>query len=111
CIERSLEMLVGLLGILKAGGAYLPLDPSYPHERLAFMLEDANAPVLPTHSALRDRIPEHHAKIVQLDTEWKNVSVECATSPSNRDTADSLAYVVYTSGSAGQPKVVEIVHR
>ena len=62
CVERSLEMLVGLLGILKAGGAYLPLDPDYPPERLAFMLADAGAPVLVTQSALRDRLPPHTAR-------------------------------------------------
>ena len=67
CVERSLDMLVGLLGILKAGGAYLPLDPSYPPERLAFMLADADAPVLVTHSALLDRLPAHRAQVVRLD--------------------------------------------
>src|SRR5262249_41786985 len=67
CVERSLELVVGLLGILKAGGAYLPLDPSYPAERLAFMLDDAAAPVLVTHSALFDRLPAYSARTVQLD--------------------------------------------
>ena len=69
CVERSLEMLIGLLGILKAGGAYLPLDPAYPQERLAFMLEDAGAPVLVTQSALLDRLPAHGARIVRLDAD------------------------------------------
>ena len=74
CVERSLEMLVGLLGILKAGGAYLPLDPDYPPERLAFMLADAGAPVLVTQSALRDRLPQHNARIVQLDADWPAIA-------------------------------------
>src|SRR5262249_9515586 len=67
CAERSPEMLIGLLGILKAGGAYLPLDPSYPQERLTFMLADAGAPVLVTQSALLDRLGAHDARIVRLD--------------------------------------------
>ena len=69
CLERSLEMLVGLLGILKAGGAYLPLDPAYPPERLAFMLDDARAPLLLTHSALRAQLPDTAARIVCLDAD------------------------------------------
>ena len=69
CVERSLEMLIALLAILKAGGAYLPLDPDYPRERLAFMLEDAGAPVLVTHSALRARLPGHGARILCLDAD------------------------------------------
>ena len=74
CVERSLEMMVALLGILKAGGAYLPLDPAYPPERLAFMLEDAAAPVLLTQSALRDRLPAHAAKTVCLDADWPAIA-------------------------------------
>src|ERR1700687_3408575 len=70
CVERSLEMLIGLIGILKAGGAYLPLDPSYPPERLAFMLSDARAPVLVTQSAQRERLPAHAAPVVQVDADW-----------------------------------------
>ena len=70
CVERSLDMIVGLLGILKAGGAYLPLDPAYPPERLAFMLEDAAAPVMLTQSALRERLPAEGARIVRLDDHW-----------------------------------------
>ena len=81
CVERSLEMLVGLLGILKAGGAYLPLDPSYPRERLAFMLEDAGAPVLVTQSALLDRLPAHGARIVRLDADWPRHRAQPTTAP------------------------------
>ena len=83
CVERSLEMMVGLLGILKAGGAYLPLDPAYPPERLAFMLEDAAAPVLLTQSALRERLPAHGARIVQLDADWPAIARQPTTAPRN----------------------------
>ena len=82
CVERSLEMVVGLLGILKAGGAYLPLDPDYPPERLAFMLEDAGAPVLVTQAALLDRLPAARAaRIVQLDADWPAIARQPTTAP------------------------------
>ena len=84
CVERSLEMIIGLLGILKAGGAYLPLDPDYPHERLAFMLADAGAPVLVTQSALLDRLPAHGARIVRLDADWPTIAQHSTTAPSRR---------------------------
>ena len=84
CVERSLEMVVGLLGILKAGGAYLPLDPAYPPERLAFMLEDAGAPVLVTQAALRERLPAHGARIVRLDADWPAIARQPATAPRQR---------------------------
>ena len=73
CIERSPEMIVGLLGILKAGGAYLPLDPAYPTERLAFMIEDAGAPVIVTQAALRNRIPQHGNHIIRLDADAADI--------------------------------------
>jgi amino acid adenylation domain-containing protein len=109
CVERSLEMVVGLLSILKAGGAYLPLDPAYPSERLAFMLEDSQAPILLTQSHLISAFPEHSARIVcldRLDPKSDKVASEKPTleSPS----PDSLAYVIYTSGSTGKPKGVQI---
>ncbi len=84
CVERSLEMIVGLLGILKAGGAYLPLDPAYPPDRLAFMLEDAAATVLLTQSALREKLPAHAAKTVCLDADWPAVANNPTTAPPNR---------------------------
>ena len=80
CVERSLEMLIGLLGILKAGGAYLPLDPDYPPERLAFMLDDARAPVLLTHSTLLAQLPSHDARILCLDADWPAIAAQ----PDNR---------------------------
>jgi amino acid adenylation domain-containing protein/non-ribosomal peptide synthase protein (TIGR01720 family) len=108
CIERSLLMLVGLLGILKAGGAYLPLDPAYPQERLAFMLADAQVSVLLTQESLMTRLPPHQARVVCLD------SVTFSTIAENLPhtvTTDNLAYVIYTSGSTGRPKGVQIEHR
>ena len=89
CVERSPAMLIGLLGILKAGGAYLPLDPSYPPERLAFMLEDAGAPVLVTHAALLDRLPINSAHIVRLDADWPAIAQQPTTAPAERAAAAS----------------------
>ena len=111
CIERSLEMLIGLLGILKAGGAYLPLDPSYPHERLAFMLADAGAPVLVTQSRLRDRLGGHDACVVRLDAEVaRHRPAAPPIAPANRLDPHNTAYVIYTSGSTGTPKGVVVGH-
>ena len=82
CVERSPEMVVGLLGILKAGGAYLPLDPNYPRERLAFMLADAGCPVLVTQAALLDRLPEAAAaQLVRLDADWPAIARQPGTAP------------------------------
>ncbi|HXL18912.1 MAG TPA: condensation domain-containing protein, partial [Streptosporangiaceae bacterium] len=110
CVERSLEMVVGLMGILKAGAAYLPLDPGYPPERLAYMLGDARAPVLLTHAALLDRLPEHHAQVICLDADWEEISLHSLTAPAHVATSNNLAYVIYTSGSTGQPKGVGVLH-
>ncbi len=111
CVERSLEMLVALLGILKAGGAYLPLDPDYPRERLAFMLHDARAPLLLTHSALLDRLPAHGTRIVRLDTDWPTIAARPTTAPALAIDAHNAVYVTYTSGSTGTPKGVVVTHR
>jgi amino acid adenylation domain-containing protein len=111
CLERSLEMVVGLLGVLKAGGAYVPLDPAYPKERLAFILEETRAPLLLTHERLLGGLPEHGARVICLDRDWDEISREPDESPAARVTAENLAYVIYTSGSTGMPKGVQIAHR
>ena len=111
CVERSLEMLVGLFGILKAGGAYVPLDPAYPTERLAFMLEDADVPVLLTQTALLDRLPAHKARVVCLDALPKEVDEASEQRVASGVTPKNLAYVIYTSGSTGTPKGALTTHR
>ncbi len=111
CLERSLDMVVGLLGILKSGGAYVPLDPAYPRDRVAFMLTDSRAPVLLTQRKLIASLPAHSAKIVFLDEDWPLIGelsdgdLTPAAGPTN------LAYVIYTSGSTGIPKGVAIEHK
>src|SRR5262249_24032199 len=110
-MERSLEMMVGLLGILKAGGAYVPLDPAYPQERLAFMLADAQVPVLLTQERLAQRFSEQGAQVVCVDKEWEVIARESQQNPVSGVTGDHLAYVIYTSGSTGQPKGVAMHHR
>ncbi len=111
CVERSLEMIVGMLGILKAGGAYVPLDPEYPTERLRFMLEDAQISVLVTQQQLVDKLPQHNAQLVCLDTDWHNIAQLSQDNGVAIVQASNLAYVIYTSGSTGQPKGVKVVHR
>ena len=111
CVERSTELVVGLLGILKAGGTYVPLDPAYPQERLAFMLKDTHVPVLLTQGRHLEGLPEHGAKAVCLDTDWKAIALESEENLVTTVTAENLAYVTYTSGSTGTPKGVAIPHR
>ena len=111
CIERSVEMVIALLGILKAGGSYLPLDHSYPKQRLAFMLEDAQPAVLLTHSALRESLPAGVGQVLELDTERPSLELESQANPASGTTGDNLAYIIYTSGSTGHPKGVMIEHR
>ena len=110
CVERSLEMIVGLIGILKAGGAYLPLDPSYPQDRLAFMLDDAAAPVLLTQSALLECSPPRR----QNRLSGRRLERRSPTShdgPAQRLHPANAAYVIYTSGSTGHPKGVVVDSR
>src|SRR6185369_16381181 len=102
-VERSLDMVVGMLGVLRAGAAYVPLDPAYPTQRLAFMLDDAGAPVLLTQAPLRDRLPAGTAQVLLIDGEAEDVAATGA-----EPTAENLAYVIFTSGSTGRPKGVAL---
>ncbi|AVR98931.1 non-ribosomal peptide synthetase [Pseudoduganella armeniaca] len=104
CTERSVEMVVGMLGVLKAGAAYVPLDPDYPPQRLAFMLDDTAAPVLLTQQRLLAQLPPHRARTLCLDSEWEHIAAAPATAPDNVTLPQHLAYCIYTSGSTGGPK-------
>src|SRR2546422_594261 len=109
--ERSVAMVVGLLGVLKAGGAYVPLDPAHPRARLALLLQDAGAAIILTQRTIVDALPTTTATIICLDTDWGSIADEPATDPSVPLTGEHLAYVTYTSGSTGRPKGVAIPHR
>ncbi len=111
CLERCIELVVGLLGVLKAGGAYVPLDPSYPAERVALMLDDGQPLVLLTQAALLPTLPASTATIVCLDRDWHAIAQQANTNPLSDVTPAHLAYILYTSGSTGRPKGVEIEHR
>jgi amino acid adenylation domain-containing protein len=111
CLERSINMLVGLLAIFKAGGAYVPLDPAYPQERLAFMLEDSSVPILLTQSRLLESFPQHKGCFICLDTDWETITLFAEENPTSQVTPDNLSYIIYTSGSTGKPKGVAIEHR
>ncbi|NMG19781.1 non-ribosomal peptide synthetase [Brasilonema bromeliae] len=110
CMERSLDMVVGLLGILKAGGAYVPIDPKYPQERLHFMLSDTQVSVLLTTKQLANELFEQESRVVCLDTDWESIAKESQENPLSELTQEHLAYVMYTSGSTGKPKGVQITH-
>jgi amino acid adenylation domain-containing protein len=111
CAERSVDLIVGMLGILKAGGAYVPLDPEYPKDRLASMLEDAQVPILITQERLLERLPENPANVICIDKDWQRISRESTANVESGVVADNLAFVLYTSGSTGRPKGVMIFHR
>jgi amino acid adenylation domain-containing protein len=110
-MERSLEMVIALYGILKAGGAYVPLDPEYPADRVAFMMEDSQVPVLLTQQRLVDSLPTHRATVLCLDSQWGILAHENDTNPANGVQPHNLAYVIYTSGSTGKPKGAMNTHR
>ncbi|GAA3937011.1 hypothetical protein GCM10022209_34820 [Chitinophaga oryziterrae] len=110
CIERSLEMIISILGILKAGGAYVPVDPAYPSDRISYMLTDIDAHIIVSSSACMSKL-ETNADIIVIDEDWDRISHYPVTSPESRVTPDNLAYVIYTSGSTGKPKGVMIEHR
>ena len=110
-LERSVEMVVALLGILKAGGAYVPLDPDYPAQRVAMMIEDSASPVILTQERLRRGIPKNNARLVRVDQDWPDVARQSEENLNTVGASDDLAYVIFTSGSTGRPKGVEITHK
>jgi amino acid adenylation domain-containing protein len=109
-LERSLDMVVALLGILKAGGTYLPLDPLFPAERLAYMLEDSQAAVVVTQHSLVGTIATGQATVVRLDADWPLIAERADEDLPWQTTAERLAYILYTSGSTGRPKGVQVLH-
>ncbi|MDB9527422.1 amino acid adenylation domain-containing protein [Oscillatoria sp. CS-180] len=111
CVERSLAMVVGLLGILKAGGAYVPLDPDYPSDRLAFILADTQLSIVVTHQSTAPKLPPSAAQFVCLDDDWATISRYRRSNPNLPIRASHLAYVIYTSGSTGTPKGVLLTHQ
>ncbi len=110
-LGRSLDMVIGILGVLKAGAAYVPLDPSYPLERLACMLEDANIALVLTQKMLAPNLPPSTVPVVCLDQDCSLFASLSTEAPRVKTTADNLAYVIYTSGSTGRPKGVAVSHR
>ncbi|WP_292436312.1 non-ribosomal peptide synthetase [Methylobacter sp.] len=111
CLERSLEMVIGLLGILKAGGAYVPLDPGYPQDRLDFMLHDVSASIVLTQETCREKIAASTATLLCLDSEWDKVASADDANPDIPLRPENLAYCIYTSGSTGQPKGAGVPHQ
>jgi amino acid adenylation domain-containing protein len=111
CMQRSVEMMVSVLGVLKAGGAYLPLDPTYPKERLAYMIGDTKAHLLLTQHSLLEVLPEHSAQVVCLDSYWKIIAQEKSDNPAPVVAPENLVYVTYTSGSTGKPKGIGMIQR
>ncbi|WP_424101445.1 amino acid adenylation domain-containing protein [Moorena producens] len=111
CVERSVEMVVGLLAILKAGGAYVPLDPAYPQERLEYMFADSQVSVLLTQEQILAQLPQHQAQVVFLDRDWEKIATETPEKVESEVSPQNLAYVIYTSGSTGKPKGVLVEHK
>lgn len=110
CMERSLDLVVGMLAILKAGGAYVPFDPTYPLDRLSYMLEDSQVPILLTQQSLAAHFTRQETSILCLDTASELLSHQCMDDPVGALSPADLVYVLYTSGSAGRPKGVQITH-
>ncbi|MEP6583183.1 MAG: amino acid adenylation domain-containing protein, partial [Ginsengibacter sp.] len=112
CIERSIEMIVGILGILKAGGAYVPIDPEYPSDRIIYMLEDTKATIIISSKASSNKLPElTGVQIIEVDAIGNQIESESITELEHHVTANSLAYIIYTSGSTGKPKGVMVEHK
>jgi amino acid adenylation domain-containing protein len=111
CLERSLEMVVALLGVLKAGGAYVPLDPAYPSDRIKYVLDDARVTLLLTQESMLASLPPTSAEVLCLDPEWQSIRDEDSGQVAANVKPSNIAYVIYTSGSTGRPKGVQIEHR
>jgi amino acid adenylation domain-containing protein len=111
CMDRSIEMVVALLGVLKVGGAYVPLDPTYPQERLRFMIHDTQILLLLTQSSLAEKLSEYGVRTVCLDTDSRDIARHGTEDLASDMMAENLAYVMYTSGSTGQPKGIGVPHR
>ncbi|MFB2896610.1 amino acid adenylation domain-containing protein [Aerosakkonemataceae cyanobacterium BLCC-F50] len=111
CVERSLEMIVGVLGIMKAGGAYIPLDPDYPQERLNFILADTQAKVILTQNSLIEKFSDLENPVISFDSHWQKISQLNENNPENTTTPDNLIYVIFTSGSTGKSKGVAVEHK
>ncbi len=113
-LERSLDLIVGLLGIHKAGGCYIPLDPVYPADRLEYMFETTDLFFLVTNSRIEDKLPDYKLKKIRLDLEWNEILAaggDSRQATTDRPTPDDLAYIIFTSGSTGKPKGIQIYHR
>jgi amino acid adenylation domain-containing protein len=111
CVERSVQMVVGLLGILKAGAAYVPLDPTYPQERLELMIEDAQVKLLLTQQHLLQKLSIQTSRLICLDSDWEEIDLHSRENPVNSATPENLVYVIYTSGSTGKPKGAMNTHQ
>ncbi len=111
CVERSIDMIVGLLGVMKAGGAYLPLDANYPQERLAYMIEDSGCPVIVATRHSLEQLPVTWAQIVMIDDDWPAIAGSSDGNPELTTVPANLAYMIYTSGSTGKPKGVGLTHQ
>ncbi len=110
CSERSPHMILGLLGILKAGGVYVPMDPAYPKERVAFMIDDTQMPVVLTQERFTEDLPQSASRIICLDSDWETIALESEENPPSLAVLENLAYIIYTSGSTGRPKGVLVTH-
>ncbi len=111
CLERSVEAVTAMLAVLKAGGAYLPIEPSFPGERISFIIEDSGADLLVTTSSLKRKIPVEVVSVVLLDVDGESIDAMPGHEPEGRAAPDNLAYCIYTSGSTGRPKGVLVEHR